>query len=289
MASALQGLRNEERSDLLLNVFIANVNSTHHPSSQIQWLHDVLDNIYTYDVSDHQVEKLQNLEETKDFAQKAVFDYTYALEKCYESQAPWVAMLEDDIILADGWYIHTLQGLRGIEQRSNSAKRDWLFMRLFNQERSTGWASRSLGQNHEVLISVGLLIPTWTILALLRRSSKTFRRHLDNPSLAIICLLVIPAFVGLFFQAGKASLLPPRPGVHDEPFGCCSQALVFPSHQVPRIREYLLQRRSGQIDLMLDDFARENHLIRYALYPVQLQHIGRKILVEHLTPAHTLY
>jgi hypothetical protein len=108
-------------------------------------------------------------------------------------------------------------------------------------------ASRSLGQNLEILISVGILVPTLTILILLRMSSKKLRPHLDNGSLSIICLLVIPAFVTLFYQARKASLLPPRPGVHDEPFGCCSQVLVFPKYQVPRIIEHLLQGQRGQI------------------------------------------
>jgi hypothetical protein len=81
----------------------------------------------------------------------------------------------------------------------------------------------------------------------------------------------------LFFQAGNASLLPPRPGVLDEPFGCCSQVLVSPKYQVPRIIEYLLQRQRGQIDLMLDDLAEEDSLIRFALCPVQLLHIGKQV------------
>lgn len=86
--------------------------------------------------------------------------------------------------------------------------------------------------------------------------------------------MAVPTFVVLFFQAGKASLLPPRPGVHKEAFGCCSQALVFPRDQVPRVRDYLTQRSSGQIDMMLDELAIHDSLDRYALYPVQAQHIG---------------
>jgi GR25 family glycosyltransferase involved in LPS biosynthesis len=237
----------------------------------------VLDSIHTYNVSSQQAEELQQLEQAGNFVQKAVLDYTCALKKCYESQAPWVAMLEDDILLADGWFIRTLQGLYDIERKIKSHTNDWLFMRLFNQERSTGWASRSVGGNCELLISTCILVPTFVILSMLKQSSRSVRRNLDDPSVAIICLLVIPTFVVLFFQAGKASLLPPHPGVYDEPFGCCSQALVFPRHQVPRIKEYLLQRGSGQIDLMLDDLAQEDHLTRFALYPVQLQHIGKNI------------
>ncbi|THZ71410.1 hypothetical protein D6C85_05309 [Aureobasidium pullulans] len=68
-------------------------------------------------------------------------------------------------------------------------------------------------------------------------------------------------------------MLPPHPGVRKERFGCCAQGLVFPRAKAPRVVEYLNAKQSGQIDLMLDDLAREDKLNRYALYPVQVQHI----------------
>lgn len=69
-------------------------------------------------------------------------------------------------------------------------------------------------------------------------------------------------------------MLPPHPGVRKEGFGCCAQGLVFPRAKSPRVVEHLNARQSGQIDLMLDDLAKEDKLDRYALYPVQVQHIG---------------
>ena len=41
--------------------------------------------------------------------------------------------------------------------------------------------------------------------------------------------------------------------------------------------EYLNAKQSGQIDLMLDDLAKEDKLDRYALYSVQSQHIGMSL------------
>lgn len=216
----------------------------------------------------------ERLEDQQDFSTKAVYDYTYALKRCYDTRAAWIVIFEDDILLADGWFVKTLQGISDIQRLFAASRNDWLFLRLFNQERSTGWASSIPGQNHETLISILIMIPTFLALLLLRHRSASLRRHLDNATLAIICLVAIPTFVVLFFQAGKASLLPPRPGVHKEAFGCCSQALVFPRDQIPRVRDYLTQRRSGQIDMMLDELAVQDSLDRYALYPVQAQHIG---------------
>jgi GR25 family glycosyltransferase involved in LPS biosynthesis len=233
--------------------------------------------MHGYDVMPEQMRELQMLEEQQDFSTKAVFDYTYALENCYNTQAPWIIIFEDDVILGDGWLVKTLQALSDIRQQHGAVDHDWLFLRLFNQERSIGWASRIPGQNHEVLISLAIMTPIFLVLILLRARCPVCRRHLDNASIAIICFLAIPTFVVLFFQSGKASMLPPRPGVHKEGFGCCSQALVFPRIQIPRINEYFKMRRTGQIDLMLDELAVRDGLDRYALYPVQLQHIGATV------------
>ncbi|THX96150.1 hypothetical protein D6D03_08901 [Aureobasidium pullulans] len=70
-------------------------------------------------------------------------------------------------------------------------------------------------------------------------------------------------------------MLPPHPGVRKEGFGCCAQGLVFLRAKAPRVVEHLNAKQSGQIDLMLDDLAKEDKLDRYALYPVQVQHIGQ--------------
>lgn len=165
---------------------------------------------------------------------------------------------------------------------------NWLYMRLFNQERSTGWASSTVGGNHEHFISLGVGLAICTILVGFRRRSRLVRAHVDNWALAVICLLAVPSFVILFFQSGKASLLPPSAGVREEPFGCCSQGLVFAREQVPGLIEYLLagaadrpeqptqlrQNEVGKYDMMTRDYCRQTGLSRWALYPVQIQHIG---------------
>ena len=147
-------------------------------------------------------------------------------------------------------------------------------MRLFNQERSTGWSSHNIGGNNEHWISLAVGLPVLVGLLLIRHRSRSLRPHLDDWTLGVISLLVIPAFVILFFKAGKASLLPPAPGVIEESFGCCAQGLVFPRDRVPDLINYLRKRHAGQIDTLLDDLADQANLTKHALYPVQLQHVG---------------
>jgi len=226
------------------------------------------------------------LERENNFSEKAVIDYRHALQACYDTGAEWIVLFEDDIILADGWFAYLLWSLRQMRLKTRLHGADWLFVRLFNQERSTGWASRDIGRNHELLISILLGVPIAIFLSLLRRRTQVGIRFIDHASVAIICLLVVPAFVILFFQAGKASMLSPRPGIHDDEFlGCCSQGLVFPRARISRVMEYLATRGRGQIDNILNDLAVEDSLRRYSLYPVQLQHLGRSGRDGHPPPS----
>ena len=214
------------------------------------------------------------MEREGDYSAKGVFDYAYALEDCYSTKAPYIAIFEDDIILADGWLVRSLLQLQKLPppDEDNSS---WLFMRLFNQERSTGWAHHHIGGNNEhwIILAIGLAI-TLPALAARNYSRSARARLLDRDTLLVVVLLLNPALVVLFFQSGKASLLPPRPGVFAEDFGCCSQAMVFPRVQVPSLWEFLRGEGSGQVDLLLNKRAWQTGLTRYAMYPVQAQHVG---------------
>ena len=205
-------MSDQERSDLYLSVFFANTNPNVHPGwGNGSWIHNVVDSVYSYELPDFEFWRYERFEKARNFLIKGVFDYTYALQHCYDKDIPWVLILEDDILAAPTWFLHTLKGLRNIA--SLSSPDEWLYMRLFNQERSTGWASRHVGGNNEHWISLafgGLLC-----LAVLRMRKRyhQLQRYLDNWTLAVLCIVVIPAFVVLFFQSGKASVLPPTPGV----------------------------------------------------------------------------
>jgi hypothetical protein len=169
--------------------------------------------------------------------------------------------------------MRTLQGLADIA--SIDPEQHWLFMRLFNQERSIGWASHEIGGNNEfwIIFGIGLGILAPALFA--RRRWRATQKYLDREILFVVVFILVPGLVILLYQSGKASLFPPSPGVFNEPFGCCSQAMIFPRRQVPLMISELQKRKRGQVDLILDDIAIGNQLDRYALYPVQAQHIGR--------------
>ncbi|PLB44983.1 hypothetical protein P170DRAFT_513078 [Aspergillus steynii IBT 23096] len=271
LGSLVHGLTPHEREDLYLAVLIAETNASTHSSWDKQWVHDLADDVFTYNVSTKEHAYLNRLQQTSEYSEKGVYDYIYALRRCFEAGTPYVAMLEDDIILADGWLVRTLSSLKQI---ASSAEGPWLYMRLFNQERSIGWANQYVGGNNEhwIIFGIGLALSSSALFA--RKRWRTARTWIDIETLCIVVLVLNPALVILFFQSGKASLLPPSPGVFEEPFGCCSQAMVFPREKVPMLVSFLESKQKGQVDLLLNDLAEEEELGRYAMYPVQAQHIG---------------
>lgn len=234
------------------------------------WIRQVVDEVYSVPQDDKDFFRLQQLEQEANFKTKGIADYVRGLQHCYDKRTPFVLMFEGDILAADGWLVKTREAL------TNSPKglHDWIYLRLFNQERSIGWASAKIGDNNEFRICLGVGLAVFSLaraLCLWTRSTPAFT---DKASLALICILIIPSFVILFFQAGKANMLPPKPGVFAQNFGCCSQALLFPREQVPGLAEYLTTKGHGQVDLLINDYARERQLLRFSLYPVQIQHIG---------------
>lgn len=231
----------------------------------------VVDDAYTYDVDPNTFAHLQNLEETANYSEKGVFDYIYALKRCLDAQTPYILMIEDDTLFADGWFVKTLQGLQEIR---SIASKPWLYMRLFNQERSTGWAGRDIGGNNEHWIVLGVASAIIGAAFLARKWRRGSASYLDPGTVLVVALFTTPCFVILFFQCGKASLLPPSPGVFQEGFGCCSQAMVYPRETTSSLIQFLEAEGQGQVDLLINKLAITQDLARYALYPVQLQHIG---------------
>jgi hypothetical protein len=274
VASALEGLTREERQDLYISVFFANSDPEVHPSYHVPWLRNLVDEVYIQPQADEDhMERIRDFESTSNYSAKGVLDYTFGLQHCYDNGAPYILMFEGDLIIADGWFAKTMDALRQT-QRQTAEDTRWLYMRLFNQERSTGWASRRVGGNNEHWIIIGIVAVVLLLAAMFRRRPTTSNKAPEPWTLAVICLVIVPSLVILFFQAGKASILPPEPGVRQEKFGCCSQALLFDRDYVPGLIDYLQWREYGQVDLMVNTYAREHGFSRLSLYPVQVQHVG---------------
>jgi len=186
IASALDKLTPAERRALHLTVFFPSSRPYEHDVFQQPWLTKVVDGIDTYEsaLSFPEVQNARELESSGDIAAKQPFDYTLALRRCQNNGigAKYVAIFEDDIIFAEGWLSRSILGLREAEQRMKDSKREdrWLYLRLFNQERSTGWASKEIGGNREFEISIGIWAVVLLSFATGCRISRTVRASVDS-------------------------------------------------------------------------------------------------------------
>lgn len=315
VGSSLVNMSLAERRAVHLKVFFADVpKPDQHPSYFTLLNSGLVDEVYSYESafpnktrdreiaglvdlvdSSHNIWNAQRAKHQQE--RKILHDYAFALSHCYETtNASYVALFEDDILLADGWAVRTLRFLEQIEQMMQDPRRqrpkegqidpgvpnDWIYLRLFNQERSTGWEGGPGFFGNKVHIIAPLVaVPLLLILLSMRHfgPARGFLRSVDGWVLFVVCGLGVPLVIWLFYASGKASLLRPHPGVHEEWFGCCSQALVFNRAHTKALSDYLMRgwRNSwgGRGDMLTKDFAWDHGLARISGYPMLAQHIGQ--------------
>ncbi|OJJ77058.1 hypothetical protein ASPBRDRAFT_140550 [Aspergillus brasiliensis CBS 101740] len=274
VGSLLEGLDERERQALYLNILFADTDPRVHPSWDQKWVDGLVDSADTYNVSDGQFQHLQDLEKDKNFYEKGVFDYIYALRTCQEINAPYTIIFEDDIILATGWFSKTLKALSDISQRDQPGS-PWIYLRLFYTETSLGWSDSDTVYRNMPLIFGLLILSSLSSLFMVRRT-RFQQLHLDNLSIVVISMVCVPAFTALVYMAGKYNLMPLRGVVEMNKSGCCTQGLVFPRESVDGLIGFLSARGHGQTDSMIEEYADQSQLTRYALAPPQLQHVGLK-------------
>lgn len=320
VGSMLEGLSPQERAAVSVNVLFANaVGPSQHPDFGAPWLSALADHAAGYEgLSDDGIEELRYMEAAEDFQKKGVHDYVYALERCYnETRAPFIAVFEDDIIFAADWLARTLLGLQRLATTPAKEGIRWLYLRLFYSETYMVWdAEMDWWYGHLFVTFALVTITSATVLVLLRMlarlhgggggaaashhsGKRTFLNlRLDIPTVAVLSLIVAPAFTALAFMAGKYNL--PMyalrggssaiggmlRGGHDRGLqrdagvvpmdrqACCSQALVFDRARVPELIAHLRERGRGQTDLMIEEYCNEKPLRRFALGEQAVQHLG---------------
>lgn len=199
-------------------------------------------------------------------------DYTYVLDQCYLTGSPYIGIFEDDIIFADSWLVKTLQALYDIKNQWK--EKNWIYLRLFYTETSLSWTTDDFAYRHMGFVFFFAMSATCGALLLARQASSSARRHLDFPTIGVICIVTVPAFTGLVFMIGKYNLTPLRGVVEMNKNGCCTQAMIFPRDQVPALVSYLRERKGGQTDSLIEEYADNTKLRRFALAPPQVQHVG---------------
>jgi hypothetical protein len=263
VGSLLEGLSNAERGDILLLPFIANIDPhTHYAFS-------------TYEnVSKKDKARMRSQETPKGHEKKALFDYSYILRKCLDSGAPYILMLEDDTIAADGWYPRMKTALTEMESRPEHSSS--IYLRLFYNTRLQGWNSEFWP--HYLFWSVVFEVLLASVLWWLHRSNAAVARFLTPRTTLTILFICSPACVALYFAAGRLTVQPNPIGIHQmNSYGCCSQALLFPREQVPPLLDYFKKERTGLRDVLIEMYADQKRLTRWALTPSVFQHIGSRI------------
>lgn len=273
IGSLLEGLSEEQRNNIHLAVFFAQTDPQKHPIYHEPWLKDVANELIEYKVSDDDLARLRSFESQHQFWNKSMYDYEYLLQKCLDTGAQWIMLVEDDIIAKAGWYTQATSALKTIQAERKPST--WLYLRLFYTEKLFGWNSeewmRYLGW------SVFVFLATAAGLISARAGSRRLRKHLSNLSIAIIVCLYLPASILLYFMAGRLSMQPPSRGLQRmETFGCCSQGLIYPREIVPRVMDTVRHatNRRYYVDMTLERWGNAQNLARYALVPPLLQHVG---------------
>ncbi|XXG98583.1 H(+)-transporting V1 sector ATPase subunit F [Hypoxylon texense] len=316
VGSFLANMSRAEREATHLKIFFADVpdpNKQHKSYAKLAES-SIADEVFSYPSTLPSRNKDRKIEELMGFAKdrqnkhalerKTVYDYAYALDRCVQTtDAPYIALLEGDILLADGWAARTLMNLRTIENMMQDPRRrnpergqvepgvpnTWLYLRLFNQERSFGWSGGTGFRSNNIhIISAAVSIPLLLVLLLARRQlPRHLSRHLDRWTLLVVCGAAVPLFLWLFYASGKASLLGSAPGVREEFFGCCNQALVYNRAHAGALAEYMARASEqkkrgspGRSDMLPKQFAWDRGLARVSAYPMLAQHAGRVSAID---------
>jgi hypothetical protein len=273
VGSILEGLRPEERETIHLLNMIANVDPSQHQAFNESWLHSLSDQVVTYQDADMELRERMAELEISDHSHtlKPMLDYIYLLRACYNTGAPFIAMLEDDVLAADGWYHRTIAALNKLETQGKLDA--MVYLRLFYNSGLLGWNSERWLDHLFSSIFIALCIAI--SLRLLQRYSSTCSKFLTTRTCLVILFFCTPCTIGLYYAAGRLTTSPLRRGVVlMDTHGCCSQAFVFHRDRVPDLIAYYESRGSGLIDQMTEIYADEKALHRYALVPSVLQHIG---------------
>ncbi|EPE30230.1 hypothetical protein GLAREA_12953 [Glarea lozoyensis ATCC 20868] len=102
IGSLLEGLSQQERGAIYMNLFLAHTDPAKHPVFGEKWVETLPNKIVEYSKSD--IERVQEWETNGWYRNKTIFDYNYLLQDCYATGAPYIAMIEDDTLAVRGWY-----------------------------------------------------------------------------------------------------------------------------------------------------------------------------------------
>lgn len=122
-ASILAGLDPSERTQMHLIYFLAHSDPAEHPAYSEGWPYRTADDVIGYE--EDQVEHVRVMENRQGMhREKGVFDYSRILQACYDTEARYVVILEDDVLAMDGWFSKAVAAAEEAEERTNEVGYD---------------------------------------------------------------------------------------------------------------------------------------------------------------------
>ena len=98
-----------------------------------------------------------------------------------ESNAPYIVVLEDDIVLAEGWMAKTLRALLDIEEIFRN-RNPWIYLRLFYTETALSWTSDDFAyRNMPLVFALGITFALACLVSL--RRFGICRAYSDNATI----------------------------------------------------------------------------------------------------------
>jgi hypothetical protein len=272
LGSLLEGLDKSERDAIHLTTFIANVNPEEHQAYREPWLHTLSDEVLTYKYTSPPTQaEMSSLEKTDlEHRVKPMLDYIFLIKACYNTGAPFIAMIEDDVIANDAWYRRLQSALHSLSEEDIASTS---YIRLFFNSGLLGWNSERWREH--LAFSVFVAVTVFITIRILSHYSDSCSSFLTTRTVLVILFVCTPAIIGLYYAGGRLTVAPLRRGIiRMDTHGCCSQALVFPRYRVPDLIRYWEERGSGFIDSLTEQYSNERDLSRWAIVPSVFQHVG---------------
>lgn len=278
IASLLDGLTAGQQSQVAIHVLFAHVRPEQHPDFQHLWVPRLVDQVFTYKTLKAPLSVLRRLERERRIVEKAKADYRLVMESCLlRTTAPWILMLEDDVLAERDWYNHTMRVVDTVSQ----TKSTWLYLRLFYTDRFMGWNAedwpRYLSWSLVVVVAIGGVGLT------ARRAVQCCREILTRQFLTVVCFVCVPLSILLYFLAGRLTVSPIKPGLHVMNHGgCCSQALLFPREHIPTVLKHLDRASRVPVDSALESLGKSLAMDRLVVSPSLMQHVGESSYKEQV-------
>ncbi|ATY63381.1 hypothetical protein A9K55_007848 [Cordyceps militaris] len=276
LGSMQQGLSPAERESLYFVALLAHVDQKKHPDHGQAWLANMVDKLPSYDQDPARKAVAEDME-AKGVSHwiKSKFDYSFVLDECKRTGAPYILMSEDDVVFLDGWYHRTLKALGGVEEKSKKANEDWLYLRLFYYEGLRGFNADYWRKYARTVFFVECAVIS--VLIILQRFVPGGPRFVTRWTALLTVGVYVPLLIVLAIVAGGNCVAPQPHGLHVIADNiCCGQGLVFPSSVVDPLLTAFEGARWAQTptDTFIEDHAATTGTLRWVLTPVVMQHVG---------------